>query len=45
MNLTSRELELIVQALEGDTLGTWGDTRFQEIKALLNKVKRERASA
>lgn len=44
MKLTPRELALIIQALEGDTIGTWGDTRSQEIKALLNKVKRERGN-
>ena len=44
MNLTPRELALIIQALESDTIGTWGDERSQEIDRLINKIKREKAS-
>lgn len=44
MKLSARELALIIQALESDTIGTWGDTRSQEIEALIGKFKRERAS-
>jgi len=41
MELTSKELKLIISSLESDTLGNWGDQRGDEIKALLKKIKKE----
>jgi hypothetical protein len=41
MELTSKELKLIISSLESDTLGNWGDGRGDEIKALLKKIKKE----
>ena len=41
MELTSKELKLIISSLESDTLGTWGDGRGDEIKALLKMIKKE----
>ncbi len=44
IRLGEGELDLILSALMSDTLGTWGDTRHVEIKRLISRLKRERAS-
>ena len=40
INLNEKEIALIISSLEADTLGTWGDSRGQDIKKLIKKIKR-----
>ena len=40
MKLTEKEIYLIISSLEADRLGTWGDTRGEDIKKLIKKIKR-----
>ena len=45
MNLSSEEVRLILSALEGNRIGTWGDKRHIAIEKLIKKIKRERGKA
>jgi len=39
MKLLEKELKLILSCLEGDRLGSWKDTRGEEITQLIKKIK------
>jgi hypothetical protein len=41
MIFTDKETALILSALEGDKIGTWGDERAEHIARLIKRIKRE----
>lgn len=41
MTFTDKDMALILSALEGDTIGKWGDDRAERIARLIKKIKRE----
>lgn len=42
---TYEEERLLISVLEGDSQGTWGDDRGEQIKALIRKIKRGKVGA